>query len=82
MLLRSKSEDEQTQVQAILTYLQGEGVAARIKSIATASASAVIRAVQEEDASQLVVSRTSSIFADQSAEALLSELNLPITVTP
>lgn len=82
VLLRSKSEDEQTQVQAILTYLQGEGVAARVKSIATASASAVIRAVQEEDASQLVVSRTSSIFADQSAEALLSELNLPITVTP
>ena len=81
VLVRTKPEDDQSVAEEILTYLQREGIAARVKRIALTSAGAAVRAMQEEGATQLVVSRTSSLFADQGAEALLSELNLPITVT-
>lgn len=82
VLIRSQPEEDQALVEDLVSYLQQEGITARVKRIATASAGAAVRALQEEGASQLVVSRTSSLFADQGAEVLLSELNLPITVTP
>ncbi len=82
VLIRTNPEDDQSVAEDILTYLQREGIAARVKRIPVASADAAGRALQEEGATQLVVSRTSSLFADQGAEALLAELNLPITVTP
>lgn len=82
VLIHSKSEDDQSVAEAMLTYLQREGIAARVKRISATSADATVRAIQEEGVTQLVVSRTSSLFDDQGAEALLSEMNLPITVTP
>jgi nucleotide-binding universal stress UspA family protein len=82
VLIRTNPEDNQSVAEDIQTYLQRENIAARVKRIPVASADAALRALQEEGAIQLVVSRTSSLFADQGAEALLSELNLPITVTP
>ena len=82
VLIQSKPEDDQSVAEAMLTYLQREGIAARVKRISATSADATVRAIQEEGVTQLVVSRTSSLFADQGAEALLSEMNLPITVTP
>ncbi len=82
VLIRSKPEDDSALAEDILTYLQREGIAARVKQIPESSAGAAVRAIQEESATQLVVSRSSSLFADQGAESLLSELNVPITVTP
>lgn len=82
VLIHSKTEASQSLTEDILSYLQREGITAQVKRIPLASAVAAVRALQEEGASQLVISRTSSLFADQGAEALLSELNLPITVTP
>lgn len=82
VLIHSKPEDDQSVAEAMLTYLQREGIAARVKRISATSADATVRAIQEEGVTQLVVSRTSSLFDDQGAEALLSEMNLPITVTP
>ncbi|MCE0758631.1 universal stress protein [Marinobacter sp. G11] len=82
VLLRTGSEIDQSVAEDILAYLQSEGIAARVRQIPAASAGAAVRAMQEEGASQLVVSRSCSLFADQGAEALLSALNLPVTVTP
>lgn len=82
VLIRSKPEDDSALAEDILTYLQREGIAAGVKQIPESSAGAAVRAIQEESATQLVVSRSSSLFADQGAESLLSELNVPITVTP
>lgn len=81
VLIRSKPEDDSALAEDILTYLQREGIAARVKQVPESSAGAAVIAIQEESATQLVVSRSSSLFADQGAESLLSELNLPITVT-
>ncbi len=82
VLISSQLEEDQALVEELVSYLQREGITARVKRIATGSVGVVVRALQEEGASQLVVSRTSSLFADQGAEVLLAELNLPITVTP
>ncbi len=82
VLLRTSPEDDPSVAEDMLTFLQREGLAARVRRIPVASAGAAVRAMQEEGAAQLVVSRTCSLFADQGAEVLLSELNLPITVTP
>lgn len=82
VLIRASSEADQAIAQDILTYMQHEGITARVKWIPAASAGAAVRAMQEEGASHLIVSRTCSIFADQEADTLLAELNLPVTVTP
>lgn len=82
VLIRSRSADDQPLTEDILSYLQREGIVARVKRVALTSASAAVRALQEEGASQLVLSRNNSLLADQHADVLLSELNLPITVTP
>lgn len=82
VLIRSRSADDQSLTEDILSYLQREGIVARVKRVALASAGAAVRALQEEGASQLVLSRSDSLLADQHADVLLSELNLPITVAP
>ncbi len=82
VLIRTNPEDDQRVAEGVRAYLQSEGIAGRVKQVPVASAHAVVRVLQEEGATQLIVSRTSSLFADRGAEALLSELNLPITVTP
>ena len=82
VLIRSRSADDQSLTEDILSYLQREGIVARVKRVALASAGAAVRALQEEGASQLVLSRSNSWLAEQDADVLLSELNLPITVTP
>ena len=82
MLIRSRPADDQPLTEDILSYLQREGIVARVKGVGLTSASAAVRALQEEGASQLVLSRNNSLLADQHADVLLSELNLPITVTP
>ncbi|NWN92208.1 universal stress protein [Marinobacter adhaerens] len=82
VLIRASSEGEQEVAQDILRYMEREGISARVRWIPVASAGAALRAMQEEGASHLIVSRTCSVFADQEADTLLAELNLPITVTP
>nr|WP_228141605.1 universal stress protein [Marinobacter sp. X15-166B] len=82
VLIRTPPGDDQAVVADILTYLQREGMVARVKQIPVASAGAAVRALQAEGATQLVVSRTSNLLADQGMETLLSALNLPMTVTP
>lgn len=82
VLIRSRPADDQSLTEDIVSYLQREGIVARVKGVALTSASAAVRALQEEGASQLVLSRNNSLLADQHADVLLSELNLPITVTP
>lgn len=82
VLIRATSEVDRSMAEDMLTDLQRAGITARIKWLSATSANATVRALQEEDASQLVVSRSNGLLADQHADALLSELNLPITVTP
>ncbi len=62
--------------------LETEGMPARVKRLPKAGAAAMARAVREEGAAQVVISHQCSLFEQQGAEALLSQLNLPVTVTP
>ena len=82
VFIRTTSAVDRSMAEDMLTDLQRAGITARIKWILATSANATVRALQEEGASQLVVSRSNGLLADQHADALLSELNLPITVTP
>ena len=76
------SESTESLAEDVLSFLQRTDITARIKSVPNAAVGAVIRAMQEEGATQLVISRTNTLIAEQGAEALLAQLNLPITVTP
>ncbi|SES68400.1 Nucleotide-binding universal stress protein, UspA family [Marinobacter segnicrescens] len=82
VLVRTTNGDHQRVTEDLLSYLQQQGIAARIRLLPMASASAVTRALQEEGASQLVISRTCSLFSEPGADNLLMELSLPLTVTP
>lgn len=82
VLIRSQPDDDQSLADDVVAYLQDKGVAARIEKIAMASTGAAVRAIQKENASQLVVSRSSRLFASGEADALLAALNVPVTVTP
>lgn len=82
VLIRAEKEDDPSLMEEVLGALQQQGVTAQVRRIPLANAGAALLALQEEGASQLVVSRTCSLFADQGAEALLTKLDLPVTVTP
>jgi nucleotide-binding universal stress UspA family protein len=82
VLVRTTDSDPQRITEDLLGYLQQEGIAARVRLLPMASASAAARALKEEGASQLVISRSCSLFTEPGADSLLMELNLPLTVTP
>lgn len=82
VLVRTTDSDPQHITEDLLGYLQQEGIAARVRLLPMASASAAARALKEEGASQLVISRSCSLFTEPGADSLLMELNLPLTVTP
>lgn len=82
VLVRTTDSDPQRITGDLLGYLQQEGIAARVRLLPMASASAAARALKEEGASQLVISRSCSLFTEPGADSLLMELNLPLTVTP
>lgn len=82
VLVRTTDSDPQHITEDLLGYLQQEGIAARVRLLPMASASAAARALKEEGASQLVISRSCSLFTEPGADNLLMELNIPLTVTP
>lgn len=81
LLIRADAGGEQAVPEDVLAYLQNEGIEARVRWLPVVSAGAVARALQEEGAAQLVVSRQSRLLCEQGADALLIEANLPVTVT-
>lgn len=82
VLIRTNPKNEQAVAEDVLSFLQRAEITAQVKPIPLAGVDAVIRALQVEGAAQLVISRTSSLITEPGAEALLAQLNLPITVTP
>ncbi|GGC78956.1 universal stress protein [Marinobacter halophilus] len=82
VLIRADASGDQAVTGGLLAYLQGEGVgAAKVRWLPMGSAESVVRVIREEGATQLVVSRQSSLLAEQGADVLLIETNLPVTVT-
>lgn len=82
VLVRTETGEDKRVAEDLLSYLQSEGLSARVSLLPMASAGTVARAIRAEGASQLVLSRQCSLFREQGAETLLTELNLPVTVTP
>lgn len=82
VLVRTASGDHQQITHDLLSYLQREGIPARVRLLPIGSTEAVTRALREESASHLVVSRKCSLFAGPGADQLLQETSLPLTVTP
>jgi nucleotide-binding universal stress UspA family protein len=70
---------------AILAELQAEleqwGVPARIRQLPLESPESLLRVLQQERAAELVLSRRGSLFGEQGVD-MLSELAMPVTVTP
>lgn len=58
------------------------GAGTRLRVISATDPLTVARILREEHASQLVLSRACTLFAEPGAEQLLAALNLPVTVTP
>jgi len=82
VLVRSDAADDHGLLEELAAMLETGGIPARVKRLPKAGAAAMARAVREERASQLVISRQCSLFEQQGAEALLAQLNLPVTITP
>ena len=82
VLVRSDAADDPGLVEELVAMLETEGMPARVKRLPKAGAAAMARAVREEGAAQVVISRQCSLFEQQGAEVLLSQLNLPVTITP
>jgi nucleotide-binding universal stress UspA family protein len=70
---------------AILGDLQAElaqsGLSVRIRQLPLESPESLRRVLQQERAAELVLSRRGSLFGEQGAD-MLSELAMPVTVTP
>jgi nucleotide-binding universal stress UspA family protein len=82
VLVRTTDGEPQHITGDLLDYLQQEGIAARVRLLPMASPGAATRALKEEGASQLVISRSCSLFTEPGADNVLMELNVPLTVTP
>ncbi|MBE0486480.1 universal stress protein [Marinobacter sp.] len=81
VLIRAEALEDQQVVEDVRAYLKAEGISARVRLLAMTGVASVVRAMAEEGAAQLVVSRKFSLFGGQGADILLTELNLPVTVT-
>ena len=82
VLVRSDAADDPELLEELAAMLEAGGIAARVRRLPKAGAAAMARAVREEGAAQLVISRQCSLFEQQGAESLLCQLNLPVTITP
>lgn len=82
VLVRSDAADDPELLEELAAMLEAGGIAARVRCLPKAGAAAMARAVREEGAAQLVISRQCSLFEQQGAESLLCQLNLPVTITP
>lgn len=82
VLLRASGDEDGQVAEDILSYLGQQGISARVRRLPMATPAALIRSLKEERAAHLILSRQSSLFLDQGAEALLEQMHLPVTVTP
>lgn len=82
VIVVASNGDHQAITDDLTAYLRQEHIPARIRLAPVGSGAAVTRTLREEGASQLVVSRTCSLFRGPDADALLQDINLPLTVTP
>lgn len=80
-IIVAAGDDHQANTDDLAAYLRQEHIPARIRLVPGTSGAAVIRALREEGASQLVLSRTCCLFRRPDADALLQDINLPLTVT-
>lgn len=82
VIVVASNGDHQAITDDLTAYLRQEHIPARIRLVAAGSGATVTRTLREEGASQLVVSRTCSLFRGPDADALLQDINLSLTVTP
>lgn len=73
--------DRQAITDDLTAYLRQQHITARIRLVPAPSGEVVARTLREEGASQLVLSRTCSLFRGPDADALLQDINLPLIVT-
>ncbi|MFC4258855.1 universal stress protein [Marinobacter lacisalsi] len=81
MLVRTGSDDERPVTDDLRSYLEQTGIIARVRCLPMTGAEEIIRALQEENAAQLVLSRSCRLFNEPEADAVMGTINLPITVT-
>lgn len=84
VLVRADSGDERSITDDLRSHLERKSVIARVRCLPVADADDIVRALREENAAQLVLSRSGRLFSEPEAEtaAWIGALNLPITVTP
>lgn len=81
ILVRTDTGDDSPLTDSFLSDLQQTGLTTRIRLLPMTGAAGIIRALREENATQLVLSRSCRLFNDPQADALLDAMQLPITVT-
>jgi nucleotide-binding universal stress UspA family protein len=81
VVVRGAEGEDAAAAAGLQSELDQLAMAARIRYLPLASADALRRILQQERAAELVLSRRGGLFLEQGAD-LLSELSLPVTVTP
>lgn len=81
VLYQGQAGEDDDMVDALRTDLEQMAVPARIRRLPLENAGTLARMLQEERAAELVLSRQGSLFGERGA-GMLSELSLPVTVTP
>ena len=82
VLVMTDSGDERSITDGLRDSLERHGLSARVRCLPVAGADDIVRALREEHAAQLVLSRSCRLFSEPEADALMGLINLPITVTP
>lgn len=81
VLVRGPETGDPAMLAGVQAELEQSGVPARIRQLPVESPESLRRVLQQERAAELVFSRRGSLFAEQGAD-MLSELAMPVTVTP
>jgi nucleotide-binding universal stress UspA family protein len=81
VLVRGPETGDPAILAGVKAELEPLGVSARIRQLPLESPETLRRVLQQERASELVLSRRGSLFGERGAD-MLSELAMPVTVTP
>nr|WP_284709301.1 universal stress protein [Marinobacter sediminum] len=82
ILLGADGKPAPERLEAIKRDLDILGAGTRLRMVPDRDPGTVARVLREEGASQLVISRESTLLAEPGAEPFLAALSLPVTVTP
>lgn len=81
VVVRGNEAENAAAAASLQSELDQLSMPARVRHLPLVSADALRRLLQQERAAELVLSRRGGLFLEQGAD-LLSELSLPVTVTP